>query len=91
MIDYVRTYADRFGVEPILAVLNEHGIGVAPSTYYAHAAAGFGLPKPSYGRRTRRTGCEICGRPTGACMGAGNCGSPPAGRGWASAGIRWNG
>ena len=25
MIDYVRTYAGRFGVEPILAVLNEHG------------------------------------------------------------------
>ena len=42
MIDYVRRHADRFGVEPILAVLNEHGIGVAPSTYYAHAAAGFG-------------------------------------------------
>lgn len=42
MIDYVRTHAGRFGVEPILAVLNEHGIGIAPSTYYAHAAAGFG-------------------------------------------------
>jgi putative transposase len=42
VIDYVRTHADRFGVEPILAVLNEHGCGVAPSTYYAHAAAGFG-------------------------------------------------
>ncbi|MGI5239313.1 IS3 family transposase [Dactylosporangium sp. CA-139066] len=42
MIDDVRTHAGRFGVEPILAVLNEHGIGVAPSTYYAHAAAGFG-------------------------------------------------
>lgn len=39
---YVRTYADRFGVEPILAVLNEHGIGIAPSTYYAHQARGFG-------------------------------------------------
>lgn len=42
MIDYVRVHADRFGVEPILAVLNEHGIGIAPSTYYAHAARGFG-------------------------------------------------
>lgn len=41
MIDYVRTHADRFGVEPILAVLNEHGIGIAPSTYYAHAGRGF--------------------------------------------------
>jgi putative transposase len=42
VIDYVRAYADRFGVEPILAVLNQHGTGVAPSTYYAHAARGFG-------------------------------------------------
>ena len=42
MIDYVRTHAPRFGVEPILTVLNEHGIGVAPSTYYAHQARGFG-------------------------------------------------
>ncbi len=41
MIDYVRAHADRFGVEPILAVLNGHGIGIAPSTYYAHAARGF--------------------------------------------------
>lgn len=39
---YVREYAGRFGVEPILAVLNEHGVGIAPSTYYAHAARGFG-------------------------------------------------
>ncbi|WP_256385997.1 hypothetical protein [Leucobacter sp. wl10] len=38
MIDYVRTHANRFGVEPILTVLNAHGIGVASSTYYAHAA-----------------------------------------------------
>lgn len=42
MIAYVREYADRFGVEPILAVLNEHGIGIAPSTYYTHQARNFG-------------------------------------------------
>ncbi|MGJ0205189.1 IS3 family transposase [Leucobacter sp. gxy201] len=42
MIDYVREHRERFGVEPILTVLAEHGIGVAPSTYYAHAARGFG-------------------------------------------------
>lgn len=46
MIDYVRSHADRFGVEPILAVLNQHGIGIAPSTYYAHAARGF-APSPA--------------------------------------------
>ena len=41
MIDYVRAHADRFGVAPILTVLNEHGIGIAPSTYWAYAARGF--------------------------------------------------
>jgi len=38
----VREHEGRFGVEPILAVLNEHSIGIAPSTYYAAAARGFG-------------------------------------------------
>src|SRR5690625_1091963 len=42
VIEYVNAYRARFGVEPILAVLNEHGIGIAPSTYYAHTARGFG-------------------------------------------------
>ena len=46
MIDYVRAHADRFGVEPILAVLGEHGLGIAPSTYYAHAGRGF-APSPA--------------------------------------------
>lgn len=40
-MQYVHEYRHRFGVEPILTVLNEHGIGVAPSTYYAHAARDF--------------------------------------------------
>lgn len=42
MIDYIRTYQSRFGVEPICAVLAEHGIQIAPSTYYVYAARGFG-------------------------------------------------
>ncbi len=62
MIDYVRRHADLFGVEPILAVLNEHDIGVAPSTYYAHAACGFGPTPGSYDRRIRQTSCWIYGR-----------------------------
>ena len=49
MIDYVRGHADVFGVEPILTVLNEHGIGIAPSTYYAHAARGFAPTEPELG------------------------------------------
>ncbi|GAA2168095.1 hypothetical protein GCM10009826_46680 [Humibacillus xanthopallidus] len=32
-------YRERFGVEPICAVLSEHGVKIAPSTYYAHKAA----------------------------------------------------
>lgn len=39
---YVRRYGPRFGVEPICAVLAEAGCPIAPSTYYAYAARGFG-------------------------------------------------
>ncbi len=35
----IDAYKDRFGVEPICRVLSEHGIKIAPSTYYAHRAA----------------------------------------------------
>ncbi len=33
-MDYVREHADEFGVEPICRVLTEHGMKIAPSTYY---------------------------------------------------------
>ena len=36
IVAYIDTYRDRFGVEPICAVLSEHGMKIAPSTYYAH-------------------------------------------------------
>ncbi len=36
IVAYIDTYRDRFGVEPICAVLSEHGTKIAPSTYYAH-------------------------------------------------------
>jgi hypothetical protein len=32
--DYIAAFKDRFGVEPICCVLTEHGIKIAPSTYY---------------------------------------------------------
>ena len=35
MIEFIDTYKDRFGVEPICAVLREQDCGIAPSTYYA--------------------------------------------------------
>lgn len=35
IIAYIDAYRGRFGVEPICTVLTEHGIQIAPSTYYA--------------------------------------------------------
>ena len=35
VVDFIDSHRDRFGVEPICAVLGEHGCGIAPSTYYA--------------------------------------------------------
>ncbi len=49
-MDFVREHADRredcdngglrWGVEPICAVLSEHGLKIAPSTYYEHVSKG---------------------------------------------------
>jgi putative transposase len=45
-VDFIREHADhrepgglRWGVEPICAVLTEHGLKIAPSTYYEHVNA----------------------------------------------------
>lgn len=35
LVDYIEGHRDRFGVEPICAVLSEAGTKIAPSTYYA--------------------------------------------------------
>jgi putative transposase len=35
VIEFIDAHRERFGIEPICAVLNEHGCGIAPSTYYA--------------------------------------------------------
>ena len=36
MIAFVDDHRDRFGVEPICRVLTEHGVKIAPNSYYAH-------------------------------------------------------
>ena len=38
IVDYIDTYRDRFGVEPICRVLCEHDVPIAPSTYFARKA-----------------------------------------------------
>jgi len=37
-VDYIAAYRGEFGVEPICAVLSEHGCPIAPSTFYAAQA-----------------------------------------------------
>lgn len=34
IVDYIESHRGRFGVEPICAVLSEHGLKIAPSTFY---------------------------------------------------------
>ena len=41
-MDYIRCYRARFGVESICSVLQNHGYEIAPSTFYAYQARGFG-------------------------------------------------
>jgi hypothetical protein len=38
IVDYLDRHAARFGVAPICRVLTEHGMPIAPSTYYARKA-----------------------------------------------------
>ena len=40
IVDYIDAHRERFGVDPICAVLTEHGIRIAPSTYYKAKARG---------------------------------------------------
>jgi putative transposase len=35
-VAFIAAHRDRFGVEPICRVLSQHGVPIAPSTYYAH-------------------------------------------------------
>ena len=39
IVDYIDSHRERFGVEPVCAVLAEAGIQIAPSTYYARRKA----------------------------------------------------
>jgi putative transposase len=35
-VEFIDAVRDRFGVEPVCRVLTEHGVRIAPSTFYAH-------------------------------------------------------
>ena len=40
IVEYIDAHKARFGVDPICRVLTEHGMQIAPSTYYARKQAG---------------------------------------------------
>jgi putative transposase len=40
IVEYVDAHREGFGVDPICSVLTEHGMAIAPSTYYAAKARG---------------------------------------------------
>ena len=40
IVEYIDDNRERFGVDPICRVLTEHGMAIAPSTYYARKKAG---------------------------------------------------
>jgi hypothetical protein len=40
IVEFIDANREEFGVEPICAVLSEHGMPIAPSTYYAAKARG---------------------------------------------------
>ncbi|XCI61378.1 hypothetical protein MPNTM1_02520 [Mycolicibacterium parafortuitum] len=57
IVEYIDAHRDRFGVDPICTVLTEHGMPIAPSTYYAAKAhAGHDAGRDQVGRLT-----GICG------------------------------
>ena len=47
---YIHAYRHRFGVEPICAVLSEHGMKIAPQTYYRWLACP--VRPPNWRKRT---------------------------------------
>jgi len=73
---------DRFGVEPICRVLAEHGVKIAPSTYYAAKA------RPASARTLRDQAVLVeikrlyaTGSRAAACPGSARCGTCCAARG----------
>jgi putative transposase len=54
-VAFIAEHKQVFGVEPICRVLTEHGVPIAPCTYYAHRSR----PPSARARRDERLGAEI--------------------------------
>jgi putative transposase len=54
-VAFIEAHRQRFGVEPICRVLTEHGVTIAPSSYYAHRSR----PRSARAVRDERVLAEI--------------------------------
>jgi hypothetical protein len=62
-VDYIAAHRQQFGVVPICRVLSQHGIPIAPSTFYAVVRARAAGPTPTQVRDVQL--CKT--HPAGAC------------------------
>ena len=80
IVEFIREHATtgedgglRWGVEPICAVLSEHGLQIAPSTYYEHVGQAADR-RGSAGMRSCQPRSAACTPTTTASTGPGRCG-----------------
>jgi len=85
IVAYIEAYRDRFGVEPICAVLSEHGCTIALSTYYARRRAPVSAAELEQAYLVNALTC--IGR-TGVFTASASCGTRPGAPGTISAVIR---
>jgi putative transposase len=89
IVAYIDCFRSRFGVEPICAVLTEHGVTIAPSTYYAKRAQPV---SPAALEEAYLVNALITLHDANwGVYGPGSCGWRPAVPAWTWAGIRWLG
>ena len=63
-------------MEPIVEVLGEHGLTIAASTYYAHAARSFGPTGVEVAEAYAAHEPTTCGSRTGGSTASTSCGRP---------------
>ncbi len=90
IVAYIDAFRGRFGVEPICAVLTEHGITIAPSTYHAHQGDP-GLAGGAAGGVSGQRTVTFCGSGIGACTGSAHSVMLPVALAWTWVVTRWDG
>ena len=80
IVAYIEAYRDRFGAEPICAVLSEHGCMIAPSTYYARTTTP--VTDAELEQAYLVNALVDQHRANWGVYGSASCGTPPAAADW---------